>query len=530
MGSSVAHGPVARVDGMEISPQEFEAALLKKYQSPARVDTLSPTEKRRVLEELIEQKLIYLEALSLQLDRRPLIQEKLRSFRETMLIDKLIEKNVVDSILTERRLRKFYRVYGGEIRLRQIYLPATSTAYRQAANRKNDVDHTFQSIQAHLAAGADFAELAKLYSRDARTSSRGGDTGWVRWGQLPKEVQEVAFHLSLHQISKPIRSGFGYYIIQLTGRHKRPFDQEKRTLQYQLAAIYARTINDARESFYFRLSRKYGARLHEAAINWLADHIGPNFAPWRGLKKEARRKVLASAAGISVTIQDLIAHLGDRAPRYHWTATTIRKFVREMLRRQITLAEAKKQGISAESETRKFLEEQLVQYLKDLKKKTVPLPTEAELREYFRRHAELFQIPERVRVREIYVEDVLLVEKIMKWLRNGQDFVELVRKYTSRTSNEHHDGDLGWFTARQRPNLFDAAQQIEVGQIAGPIAVPGGFSIIQLLKRQEAGELSFAEAESIVKKYALQEKRQRALRAWVDSLKQKREVQILATL
>jgi peptidyl-prolyl cis-trans isomerase SurA len=76
-------------------------------------------------------------------------------------------------------------------------------------------------------------------------------------------------------------------------------------------------------------------------------------------------------------------------------------------------------------------------------------------------------------------------QQIMEQIRQGGSFQAYARQY-SEASTAAVGGDLGWVRPAQLPEeLAAAAQQLTVGQIAGPIALPGGFSIIYLLDRRQ---------------------------------------------
>ena len=70
------------------------------------------------------------------------------------------------------------------------------------------------SLRDEIYAGSDFSELAKIYSQDPGSKNRGGDLGFTRRGALVSEFEKVAFTLELGEISKPIKTAFGYHLIQ----------------------------------------------------------------------------------------------------------------------------------------------------------------------------------------------------------------------------------------------------------------------------------------------------------------------------
>ncbi|MFM2099121.1 MAG: hypothetical protein RLZZ366_660 [Pseudomonadota bacterium] len=71
--------------------------------------------------------------------------------------------------------------------------------------------------------------------------------------------------------------------------------------------------------------------------------------------------------------------------------------------------------------------------------------------------------------------------KIIEQIRKGGSFQAYARQF-SEASTASVGGDLGWIRAAQLPDtLGQAVQELVVGQIAGPIAVPGGFSILYLI-------------------------------------------------
>ncbi|MBU5439425.1 peptidylprolyl isomerase [Tissierella sp. MSJ-40] len=66
-----------------------------------------------------------------------------------------------------------------------------------------------------LNAGGDFSELAKEYSMDEATKELGGELGFFGRGKMVAEFEESAFALKLNEISEPVKTKYGYHIIEV---------------------------------------------------------------------------------------------------------------------------------------------------------------------------------------------------------------------------------------------------------------------------------------------------------------------------
>ncbi len=76
-------------------------------------------------------------------------------------------------------------------------------------------EKTADTVEAKLKAGGNFADLAKQYSTDPSTKDKGGELGFFGVGQMVKPFSDAAFSLPVGAISAPIKSPFGWHIINV---------------------------------------------------------------------------------------------------------------------------------------------------------------------------------------------------------------------------------------------------------------------------------------------------------------------------
>jgi len=73
-----------------------------------------------------------------------------------------------------------------------------------------------ENVRQLLKDGGDWTELAAEYSDDSGTADSGGELGAVEKGDMVKEFEDSVFSLALNDISEPIKTVFGYHVIQVT--------------------------------------------------------------------------------------------------------------------------------------------------------------------------------------------------------------------------------------------------------------------------------------------------------------------------
>ncbi|MEK5068540.1 peptidylprolyl isomerase [Sporosarcina sp. FSL K6-1508] len=90
---------------------------------------------------------------------------------------------------------------------------------------------TANEVLAKLKEGGDFAKLAKEYSTEEMAQESGGDLGWFGPGKMVPEFEEAAFALKKGEISEPVKTSFGYHVIELMDTREAKLEQTDEELK-----------------------------------------------------------------------------------------------------------------------------------------------------------------------------------------------------------------------------------------------------------------------------------------------------------
>jgi len=111
----------------------------------------------------------------------------------------------------------------------------------------DEARHKLAGLKERLDNGADFAELARLYSNDL-SAAKGGDLGWLYQGDTVPDFERAMDALKPGEVSQPVQSPFGWHLIQVHERKSaEPGEERKRLLARQ--ALRERKSDEAYEDW-----------------------------------------------------------------------------------------------------------------------------------------------------------------------------------------------------------------------------------------------------------------------------------------
>ncbi|NWO09253.1 molecular chaperone SurA [Chromohalobacter salexigens] len=105
-----------------------------------------------------------------------------------------------------------------------------------------------EDIRQRVAGGESFAELAQQYSDDDGSALDGGELGWVRPGQMVPAFEDAVDDMSVGELSQPVRSRFGYHVIELEDRRQQDVTRDAQRERVR-QTLFQRKVNDELEAW-----------------------------------------------------------------------------------------------------------------------------------------------------------------------------------------------------------------------------------------------------------------------------------------
>ncbi|MCH5179232.1 MAG: peptidylprolyl isomerase [Prevotellaceae bacterium] len=251
-----ANDPVLMtVAGRDITRAEFEYSLNKNYDSPSQV---TEQDIKDYVDLFVNYRMKVQAALDAKLDTLSSFQEEYRTYRDVQLKPFVYDTIFADSVL--HAVYESLKLSVGDSDIVKVSHLLLRVPQNSNIDFVNTVKVRIDSIYDVLKDGGDFAEIAKQYSEDRSTASKGGELPWLGPAQVIPEFRDAAWVLKPGQFSEPVLTAAGYHIIYMHERKPlEPFEEKRAELQEQLDQMGLR--EDAAERMVQRMVKESDGNL-----------------------------------------------------------------------------------------------------------------------------------------------------------------------------------------------------------------------------------------------------------------------------
>lgn len=242
---------VLTVGDEKLTQAEFET-MLKAMPANAQRDLSSPEGKRQFAERVAEIKALAQEARRRKISERDVVKTQMRLSEDNILATTLFQELLDTNTPAEADLQKFYDGHKADYesaaaRHILVRFKGSRVPVREGAKDLTEEEALAKAkeIRERIVKGEDFAAVAKAESDDTGSGAQGGSLGEFGRGRMVQVFEEAVFSQPVGQVSEPVKSQFGYHLIQVEKRETKPFASVREEIEQKQKPEAARAVADA---------------------------------------------------------------------------------------------------------------------------------------------------------------------------------------------------------------------------------------------------------------------------------------------
>jgi peptidyl-prolyl cis-trans isomerase C len=224
--------------------------LMLALPDPVRMQAATPEGRRRLAEQLAEIKALAQEARREQFHNtaktKAILQIQLDQTLASQFMQHKSEHGMDDAAVKEAYGRDRARFTEANARHILIRFQGSPVPTKPGAKDLTEAEALAKllAVKKRVEGGEDFATVAKAESDDSGSGAAGGELGTFGPGQMVKEFEDVAFALEPGKLSEPVKTRFGYHLIQVKERRAKPLAEVRPQLEQQLRPEFARKFSE----------------------------------------------------------------------------------------------------------------------------------------------------------------------------------------------------------------------------------------------------------------------------------------------
>lgn len=266
-GEQKSASPVVAKVGSSTITQEDVAREVKGLPQQIRGMFAGKEGTEKFVEELVKKELLFLEAKKKGMDNDAEYLKRVEEFKKITLIRTLLEKEIEEKAkVTDKDVKDYYETHKSEF---------VANNQIKASHILVKTEEEAANIAGELKKGGNFAKIAKEKSLDKGSAKNGGDLGSFSRGQMVPEFEAAAFSLKAGEVSKPVKTQYGYHIIKVTDRKEgsaMSFEKVKDMLTQKVTAEKQKEVFD---SYLKNLRASNKVEINKEAVAKVASESAP---------------------------------------------------------------------------------------------------------------------------------------------------------------------------------------------------------------------------------------------------------------
>ncbi len=520
----------------EVGPDKIHAVLLNEIFDRQTQPFDSFEEelefRRAILDSLIIKQLLIQEAYRLGLDASEEVNRLVLANKGEFLLDVLYLREIEDKVsVDEEEVRALYDSLEYKVKPSHILVKDEETALV-----------LFDSLEN----GADFGDLAVNHSIDPSAKQNRGELDYTVWGRTVMPFSEAIFNLNPGEISRPFKTNFGWHIARVEDRipndERKSFELMRQSLEETVKNGYRAQLMD---SFLTVIEERFPITVDKATIEYLIhkretlyppqllESMPKNDFDLRQLDRHEKELILATWEGGQITLGQYLTMIQKQRPEVRPDLDDYDKMAEFIFHQNVMdllTAEARRKGIEDDPEyirkIKRFKELTMVDIVEN---DSIPIynpVTDEETEKYYDDNIELFEVPAKIHVYEILLSSKEEALKYKNEIKSLTRFQAVAGEKTERPNYRERKGDMNYIQRRTSQVMYDAADQVSVGQIAGPVERGNKYSILYIADKRPSELQEYQQAKQSIQSNMRAERMQESLARWIEEKKKETEIRI----
>jgi len=229
---------LATVNGKEITQDDVNEFVIKSIPG-ASYSVLNKSQKKSVLNQMVERKLFLEDAKKIHIENNVEYQESLKKMQENLMLDYWMKEKVEEIVVADNEARAYY-----QINKQKFIKPASVKVRHILLSTEEEAIALIAELELSSNLKEKFITLAKSKSTGP-SAVNGGELDWFVHEQMVPEFSEAAFSLRKGTITKQaVKTQFGYHIIYLEDKREKgyvPYETVKSDIVKSLRLLRFKT-------------------------------------------------------------------------------------------------------------------------------------------------------------------------------------------------------------------------------------------------------------------------------------------------
>jgi len=499
------------------------------------------------LDDMVVRQLKIIDFFNLGLNENTELFQSIRRTINEELVNQYFKTQFYGKYVNNESLQEAYKQMGKEVIYRQVVL----TKPKNVSQKYIDSLKTAAlDIKTKIDSGADFAELVKQYSQDAKSARLDGLMPPINWKtSISNMFDHSIFDLAVGTV-RILEKSQSIHIVKVVKINKldlQPFVKIKddiiKTLDERYLDVSLQEFDSTKNKFVDEKTLKWNNRALEQLVTW--SNI-PNF--YQKYYRDTLQHAISQGRNFLILkyskgkvdfkeylrLLDNVLILGKSSSL---KKDDIKKFILEAVRTNIIVNKANELNLEKDilnsSTTNPVIRNEIVRlYNRQIIEAQIPKATEEALRKFYQTNKNsLFYQLAKVNIYAVIVPDEKNINELKRKLDQNVPFEKLTDKVFVKTFILDRDSVIKSYLSIEKPFLGKAAFQLKLYETAGPIEYNDPehgkqYALIKCMSKREEKQLLYQDVEKSIADEYLNFNREKITRATEEQLREKYPVVI----